>query len=243
MNEFDDLTPNTQESIVQGETGNLPSPMAAPHPSAAEKSAKHTRRVFLFKVSLGLNALVGAVLAVPILGYVVAPLFRKDDSYDSWIPLADVNAMPVGATRLLEYENPVNTPTDGETAKVPCWARRVSENSYEVFAINCAHLGCPVRWFEQSQLFLCPCHGGAYYSTGERAAGPPERGLFKYQTKVDGGKVFIHAGEMPTLSNEACNGKKNQPLVKIHEGSSDATDVGYNLIPGSDAAAMPRRDA
>ena len=49
MNEFDDLTPNTQESIVQGETGNLPSPMAAPHPSAAEKSAKHTRRVFLFK--------------------------------------------------------------------------------------------------------------------------------------------------------------------------------------------------
>jgi hypothetical protein len=48
---------------------------------------------------------------------------------------------------------------------------------------------------------------------------------------------------MPTLSNEACNGKKNQPLVNIHDGSSDASNVGYNLIPGSDAAATPRRDA
>jgi len=239
MNEFDELQPQTQEKIVEGAT----SPMTAPHPSAAEKTAKHTRRVFLFKLSLGLNGLVGAVLAVPILGYVLGPIFRKDESYNSWIPLADVNAMPVGATRLLEYVNPVHTPTDGETAKVPCWARRVSEDNYEVFAINCAHLGCPVRWFEQSQLFLCPCHGGAYYSTGERAAGPPERGLFKYQTRVSGGKVYIDAGDMPTLSNVACNDKQKQPLVNIESGAPDGTNVGYNLIPGSDASTMPRRDA
>ena len=25
------------------------------------------------------------------------------------------------------------------------------------------HLGCPVRWFEESHLFMCPCHGGAHF--------------------------------------------------------------------------------
>jgi menaquinol-cytochrome c reductase iron-sulfur subunit len=204
MNEFDAIPPHPQTP---------PSPMQAPLPASAEKSEKHTRRIFLFKLSLALNAAVGAVLAVPVLGYVMGPMFRKDSSYNSWIPLMDVGAIPVGATRLVEYENPVRTPTDGETSKVACWSRRLGESSYEVFAINCAHLGCPVRWFEQSQLFLCPCHGGAYYSDGSRASGPPERGLYKYDVRIEGGKVLIDAGEMPTLSNKACAEPK--PLIQI----------------------------
>jgi hypothetical protein len=90
---------------------------------------------------------------------------------------------------------------------------------------------------------MCPCHGGAYYASGERAAGPPERGLWKYQTRISGGKVYIDAGEMPTLGNEACKDKQKQPLVNIQDGSSEATPVGYNLIPGSKGSALPRRDA
>ena len=74
-------------------------------------------------------------------------------------------------------------PADGKTADMACWVRRVAGNQFQVFAINCAHLGCPVRWFPQSGLFLCPCHGGAYYRDGARASGPPERGLFEYPIK------------------------------------------------------------
>jgi Rieske Fe-S protein len=216
MNEFDQLPPENTTSAV------TPSPMSAPHPAAAEKSAKHSRRVFLFQLSLGLNALVGAVLAVPILGYVLGPMFKKDESYNSWVPLTDLDAMPVGATRLIDYVNPIQTPTDGETAKVACWARRLTATTYEVFAINCAHLGCPVRWFEQSQLFLCPCHGGAYYANGERASGPPERGLFKYDVKIAGGKVYIDAGQMPTLATKACVEKPSAPLVQIRSERREA---------------------
>jgi menaquinol-cytochrome c reductase iron-sulfur subunit len=72
-----------------------------------------------------------------------------------------------------------------------------------VFAVNCAHLGCPVRWFSESQLFMCPCHGGAYYADGSRASGPPERGLFTYEIKIENGRLLIDAGQMPTLSNRA----------------------------------------
>ena len=51
--------------------------------------------------------------------------------------------------------------------------------SFQVFAINCAHLGCPVRWFPQSRLFMCPCHGGAYYEDGSRASGSAGAGLVR----------------------------------------------------------------
>jgi Rieske Fe-S protein len=45
---------------------------------------------------------------------------------------------------------------------------------------------------------MCPCHGGVYYEDGARASGPPERGLFEYGYKVEEGKLYIKAGELPT---------------------------------------------
>jgi nitrite reductase/ring-hydroxylating ferredoxin subunit len=91
-------------------------------------------------------------------------------------------------------------PWDGDTADIACWVRNVDGKTFQVFAINCAHLGCPVRWFPQSGLFLCPCHGGAYYQDGSRASGPPERGLFEYELQdrrrkaVDQSRRDAHAG-------------------------------------------------
>ena len=55
-----------------------------------------------------------------------------------------------------------------------------------------------MRWFPQSGLFMCPCHGGVYYSDGSRASGPPERGLFEYATRWSRAILLIQAGEMPT---------------------------------------------
>ena len=79
----------------------------------------------------------------------------------------------------------------------------LSDEVFQVFAINCAHLGCPVRWFPQSNLFMCPCHGGVYYQDGSRAAGPPDRGMFEYQWKLVNGELQINAGQLPTLSTQA----------------------------------------
>jgi Rieske Fe-S protein len=186
---------------------------------ASDKSAGHSRRVFLFKLSLLLNGAVGAVLAVPILGYLLGPSVKKGSSDDSWISLGPLGDFPEGETRLVNYRNPVTTLWDGQTGDVPCWVRRVSGSTFQVFAINCAHLGCPVRWFAQSKLFLCPCHGGAYYADGSRASGPPERGLFEYQHKIDAGNLMISAGQMPTLANEA---RMEPPLTQLRVGDSAA---------------------
>lgn len=161
-----------------------------------------SRRWFLLKVGALFNAVVGVAVAVPVVKYLLSPI-KSDDAYKSWVSVGSIATFPIGETRLAKFTNPVNRSWDGETDRIACWVRRISEKEFQVFAINCAHLGCPVRWFPQSGLFMCPCHGGAYYADGSRASGPPERGLFTYDTKIVDGALQINAGQMPTLSNTA----------------------------------------
>jgi quinol---cytochrome c reductase iron-sulfur subunit, bacillus type len=161
-----------------------------------------SRRGVLLKIGLLLNGVVGLILAAPIIRYLLSPVIRERTSgYDSWLSLGPLARFPEGQTRLATYRSPTANASDGETANVPCWVRRVDGEKFQVFAINCAHLGCPVRWFPQSGLFMCPCHGGVYYSDGSRASGPPERGLFEYRYKVEQENLLIQAGEMPTTGS------------------------------------------
>jgi Rieske Fe-S protein len=158
-----------------------------------------TRRGMLVKIGLFVNGLVAAVLAVPIGRYLLSSLTQgKGGAYLSWVSLGPVAKFPVGETRLATFRSPYVMPTDGKTVDTACWVRRVTGDQFQVFAVNCAHLGCPVRWFPQSGLFMCPCHGGVYYRDGGRASGPPERGLFEYPSKVQGGVLAIQAGELFT---------------------------------------------
>ena len=161
-----------------------------------------SRRGMLMKLGIVFNAAVGMILAVPMVRYILSPVIReRSPGYESWLSLGARSQFPAGQTRLATYRNPVVTPADGETANIPCWVRNVDGEKFQVFAINCANLGCPVRWFPQSGLFMCPCHGGVYYEDGERASGPPPRGLFHCVWRVRGGDLEIQAPHYPTLQN------------------------------------------
>jgi Rieske Fe-S protein len=168
-----------------------------------------SRRGLFMKLGIVFNAVVASALGVPIVGFILSSITRGRATYLSWVPLGSVDEFPEGETRLATFRNPYVSPTDGKTVNTACWVRRVEAEKFQVFAVNCAHLGCPVRWFPQSGLFMCPCHGGAYYRDGSRASGPPERGLFEYPYKVENGLVTIQAGELPTPgASTALLGKK-----------------------------------
>ena len=172
-----------------------------------------SRRGMLVKIGILFNGAVGVILAVPIVRYLLAPGIReRRPGAESWLSLGTLGQFPEGETRLATFRHPAVDPSDGETANIPCWVRRVGGEKFQVFAINCAHLGCPVRWFPQSGLFMCPCHGGVYYSDGSRASGPPERGLFEYRYKIEQGNLVIQAGEMPTT------GAPTARLINISTG-------------------------
>jgi Rieske Fe-S protein len=189
-----------------------------------------TRRGLFMKLGIVFNGAVAAALAVPIVRFLLSSVtLGRDNAYTAWVPLGRVSDFPEGETRLATFRSPFVTPTDGKTADAACWVRRIEGEQFQVFAINCAHLGCPVRWFPQSGLFMCPCHGGAYYRDGSRASGPPERGLFEYPIKIQDGVVTIRAGELPTpgasalASARATAGKPASVRAAADTPASNAT--------------------
>ena len=139
-----------------------------------------------------------AVVGVPFLGFLLAPLFRK--APESWVPIGLVNQYKVGETVQVAYSDPSPLAWAGLAAQTSLWLRRDGEADFTAFAVNCTHLGCPVRWFAQSRLFMCPCHGGVYYEDGSRASGPPPRGLFEYDYQIREGQLWVRGGQLPTLA-------------------------------------------
>jgi Rieske Fe-S protein len=202
-----------------------------------------TRRTFLMNVGIGLNALVGLAIATPVVAYVLGPVLRRKE-YRDWVTIGNVADFHPGETTLVTFRNPFSNQWDGDTANVPAYVRCSEPGKYTVFAINCAHLGCPVRWFSESQLFMCPCHGGVYYADGSRASGPPERGLFTYEMKVETGKLMIKAGQLPTLKNRASNAPcpqtpaSNAPALITRIESCPSTNGPGANAPGTGASTI-----
>jgi menaquinol-cytochrome c reductase iron-sulfur subunit len=198
-----------------------------------------SRRGLFMKLGILFNGLVATALAVPIVRFLLSSVTRgRASAYLSWVPLGDVSEFPEGETRLATFRNPYVMPTDGKTVETACWVRRVEGEQFQVFAINCAHLGCPVRWFPQSKLFMCPCHGGAYYQDGSRASGPPERGLFEYAYKVENGLVTIQAGELPTPGSPTASFFGNTPPCSPR---NELVSIESKLSASSETNALLRK--
>ncbi|HEY6954165.1 MAG TPA: Rieske (2Fe-2S) protein, partial [Flavisolibacter sp.] len=136
---------------------------------------KIDRRKFLVRISLLAGAIPAAIVSVPIFGALLGPLLQRQRQV--WRKVANVSEINIGETKLISYVNADPLPWAGVTAKSAAWLRRESEEKFIAFSANCSHLGCPVRWEDKAQLFMCPCHGGVYYKDGTVAAGPPPKPL------------------------------------------------------------------
>ena len=158
------------------------------------------RRAFLSWLTSGIGALSGAVVAVPILSYLLSPLLNPTPRV--WIGLGPVTSFKVGETVEASYNDPSPLPWAGQTAKTALWLRRTAEDSFTAFAVNCTHLGCPVGWQAQAELFVCPCHGGVYYADGSVASGPPPHALARYDTRIQNGQVEILSRPLPIVEGE-----------------------------------------
>jgi menaquinol-cytochrome c reductase iron-sulfur subunit len=164
---------------------------AAPPPTAHEIA----RRQLLGRVSIGLSAACGVAISCPGIGFVVAPLFRSIPR--EWRPVGPVSKFAVGATVSVVFEDASPLPWAGVTSRTAAWLRRVKDEQFVAFSVNCAHLGCPVRWLPDARLFMCPCHGGVYYEDGTVAAGPPPHPLTQYACRVTQGVVEIRTDPIP----------------------------------------------
>jgi menaquinol-cytochrome c reductase iron-sulfur subunit len=152
------------------------------------------RRRFLARVCVGLGAGCGG-LAVPLVGFTLAPLLRNAPA--AWRKVGKVDDFKVGETTNVSLVDASPLPWAGITANTAAWLRRTGKREFIAFSVNCAHLGCPVRWLAGARLFMCPCHGGVYYEDGSVAAGPPPHGLTRYPARALGDDVQVRAEPVP----------------------------------------------
>jgi menaquinol-cytochrome c reductase iron-sulfur subunit len=166
-----------------------------------ETNKEISRRKFLMKVGVGIGGVAAAAVAIPVIGALLAPLLEKKQQI--WRTVGKPDDFKIGGTTLVKFVNVDPVPYAGVTAKTAAWLRRNSQNGFTAFAANCTHLGCPVRWEQDAQLFMCPCHGGVYYKDGSVAAGPPPKGLTQYPVRIYNGEVQILTSPLPITNINA----------------------------------------
>jgi Rieske Fe-S protein len=169
---------------------------------SAAVSPEPGRRGFFRLLTGAMGVVASLAVAVPFVDYLLGRRKREI----KWVALDSLHAFPLHETRQVTFDNPLRQPWDGMVARTGVYVRNEGQGpdgkpKFLVLAVNCAHLGCPVSWFPQSGLFMCPCHGGVYYADGERASGPPPRGLFHCVWRVRGGKLEVQAPHYPTLQD------------------------------------------
>ncbi len=157
-----------------------------------------SRRRFLANLSFGLGGLIGAMVGVPLIGYIFAPLIRP--APQSWVTVGPLTMFPVGDTVKAKLTDPSSVAWAGLAADTAVYVRQSTANQFDVWSVNCTHLGCPVSWLADAGLFECPCHGGIYYANGDVAAGPPPHALFKYQVRLQGSQVQVLTAPLPTYA-------------------------------------------
>ncbi|MCX7010877.1 MAG: Rieske (2Fe-2S) protein, partial [Kiritimatiellaeota bacterium] len=156
--------------------------MIKTEPNNSEQPLSQQRRRFLVGISLALASLASLLVEVPMLGFMFGPLLRKTPPV--WRGVGPAAQFKIGETVAVSFANAAPLAWDGTAGRTAAWLRRESADGFIAFAINCTHLGCPVQWKPDANLFLCPCHGGVYYSNGAVAGGPPPKPLPRYRVRV-----------------------------------------------------------
>lgn len=155
-----------------------------------------TRRRFMTGSAHTAGAVAAASFVLPALGFALGPVFKsKPHTWET-----------VGPTDMFPDNNYIPTvitvdPGIGEAGKTTVYVRRKNQaidtdiydrhTPYIAISTRCAHAGCPVRWVEAAERFICPCHGGVYDLLGRRVGGPPVRPLDRFYTRVVDGYVQI----------------------------------------------------
>jgi menaquinol-cytochrome c reductase iron-sulfur subunit len=154
-----------------------------------------TRRTLMTGGALGVGGLATMAFGLPALGFALGPNFSRtephrwqdigkpaDFSKDAYThAIIDLIADVADSGKTTIYVRQYNPQVDGKTTNEP----------YVAISNRCMHLGCPVRYVQAAQRFICPCHGGVYGELGQVDGGPPVRPLDRFYTKVEGGRVMV----------------------------------------------------
>jgi Rieske Fe-S protein len=183
---------------------------AMPEPAPGER---FPRSKFLEGATLGLGGVIGGIVTLPAVGFALLPAFVKQHAHE--VDLGPLSEFPENQFVVATF---MRNPAQGEITRQTAFIRNngllEGKPSFTCISNRCAHLGCPVQaggpLFEDRKKtektangevtiipalpaagFICPCHGGSYDQEGNRTAGPPVRGLDRYEFLIRDGRLIL----------------------------------------------------
>ncbi|MGV3486131.1 MAG: ubiquinol-cytochrome c reductase iron-sulfur subunit [Planctomycetaceae bacterium] len=169
------------------------------------------RRQALALLVHGGSATVAMIVGIPTLIYALSPAARvaktplwRDLGGLDLFPIGELTAAKISTARDSTADEQKQADSESQSATpqslspgVYVW--RVSRDEVIVFSRSCTDLGCPVTFDRGSECFFCPCHGGIFNKQGERMAGPPDRPLYRYDTRVHQGVLQVDLSSVPPM--------------------------------------------
>jgi Rieske Fe-S protein len=192
-----------------------------------------TRRRFMTLTVHGAGAVAASAFALPALGFAAgSAIFDRpqarwqavgapgDFPNDTYVPRVITEVTGIGEVgKTTVYMRAHNDDIDGPIPQgIP------GGGQFVAISTRCMHLGCPVRWVEAAERFICPCHGGVYERTGKRTGGPPVRPLDRFYTRVNNGQVEI--GPRYSVNSQF------RRFPSYRDPGQDLDGVGQYLYPG-----------
>jgi Rieske Fe-S protein len=169
-------------------------PPVSMKPAGYFEGESMTRRRMFTGGAVVAGQIAGAAIILPAIGFALGPVFEQQEARwqdvgapgdfhnDGYLPRTITISDNVGdaglSTVYIRRGNPAAFP-------------RESKDDFIAISTRCAHAGCPVRWVNAAQRFVCPCHGGVYDFEGKVAGGPPVRPLDRFETRIRAGQVQI----------------------------------------------------
>jgi Rieske Fe-S protein len=206
-----------EQPAPEAATAPAPRPVAVgrtavPEPGEGE-IVRFPRSRFLEGATLGIGALIGGIVTLPVAGMALADPFIDQGTGD--IDVGPIDDFPENRFVITTF---LMDPDQGEVSRRTAYIRNNGllddVPSFTVLSNRCVHLGCPVQvnglpldeaaqteQIEENEVrriptaaaagFGCPCHGGQYDIEGNRTAGPPVRALDRYVFRVENGRLIL----------------------------------------------------
>jgi menaquinol-cytochrome c reductase iron-sulfur subunit len=194
---------------------------------APEPGERFPRNKFLEGATLGLGAVIGAIVTLPAAGFALLPGFLKQKAHK--VDLGPLTDFEENKWKIVTF---IRDPAQGEISRRTAFVRNNGllngDPSFTIISNRCAHVGCPVQpggpVFQTQEKtikthngdvlitpvlpaagFICPCHGGSYDQEGNRIAGPPVRGLDRYEFDIENGRLVL--GDLYSVAHVEGSGK------------------------------------
>jgi menaquinol-cytochrome c reductase iron-sulfur subunit len=151
-----------------------------------------SRRVLLGYLGGALAAFMAMVAGLPIIGYLAAPLARKESA--NWLSLGNVDAFIPGEPKPVAVSVSRQDGWRRLTEARTVWVTAEKDGQFTVLNGRCTHLGCAYSWRTDGQYagkFFCPCHDGVYDKDGTVLGGPPPRALDRLEARQDGDELVV----------------------------------------------------